>query len=205
MCVWYVYDVCMHLITSCISTVFIDSSYITGYLITTSCMSMGLGIFCKIPVTISSTICRWERVSHVCTYTYILGVPNPLAMELIKWPPLWLCPRWRWLWAAAGVQHPEGRKSHSEQSWCWRCHAGRRSLACRWSAGRGCTIGSPANNAFQISGHVRYVYTVHTVPCESLRQMQWNAIEQGRLEKENYKVQKNDKVSIWHGDALRSL
>lgn len=46
-------------------------------------------------------------------------------------PPLWLCPHWRRLWAAVGVQHPTGRTSRSGQSWCLRCRAGRRSLACR--------------------------------------------------------------------------
>ena len=50
-----------YLMTSWMRTVFMDSSYITGYLVITSSSSMRLGIFSWIPATISSTI-WWKEI-----------------------------------------------------------------------------------------------------------------------------------------------
>lgn len=44
--------------TSCTSTVFIDSSYSTGYLFTTSSRSTGLGTWTRMSSATSSTNCR---------------------------------------------------------------------------------------------------------------------------------------------------
>lgn len=44
--------------TSWTSTVFIDSSYSTGYLAITSCKLMGSGVWSRILWAISSTICE---------------------------------------------------------------------------------------------------------------------------------------------------
>lgn len=70
-----------------------------------------------------------SHIGHNNSQTFGWGAKGDPKGDSI--PPLWLCPHWRRLWAAVGVQHPTGRTSRSGQSWCLRCRAGRRSLACR--------------------------------------------------------------------------
>lgn len=68
--------------------------------------------------------------------------------ELKPWskivlPPHGFCPQLIQLEAAGEPRLPAGWRSHSGRSWCWHCHAGRRSQACRWWADYGCRTGSP--------------------------------------------------------------
>lgn len=51
--------------TSCTSTVFIDSSYSTGYLLITSCKLTGPGTWSRMLWATSSTICRHKGILGV--------------------------------------------------------------------------------------------------------------------------------------------
>lgn len=51
--------------TSCTSTVFIDSSYSTGYLVITICKLMGSGTWIRMFWATSSTICRGKETLGV--------------------------------------------------------------------------------------------------------------------------------------------
>lgn len=69
--------------TSCTSTVFIDSSYSTGYLAITNCKLMGSGVWSRILLATSSTICGGKGTQEVRASPLILagfymqGVPSP--------------------------------------------------------------------------------------------------------------------------------
>lgn len=59
--------------TSCTSTVFIDSSYSTGYLAVTRCKSMGSGIWSRILLATFSTICGGKGTQGVKASPLILA------------------------------------------------------------------------------------------------------------------------------------
>lgn len=59
--------------TSCTSTVFIDSSYSTGYLAVTNCKLMGSGDWSRILLATSSTICGGKETQGIRARPLILA------------------------------------------------------------------------------------------------------------------------------------
>lgn len=57
--------------TSCTSTVFIDSSYSTGYLVITNCKLVGSGTWSRMFWATSCTTCKSKRIMGV------RAVPTP--------------------------------------------------------------------------------------------------------------------------------